>query len=136
MYFLKSDFFNKVGTLLIILGVITGAVTWLTGDGAEEFAFDNWGRAVHDAVELHSLFSYISIILFGVVAAIKVLFKHPIFKFRILEHSMFKPELIMTFIVILSISGIITLAITGHLGGEIVYENKMIQMNTTNDLNN
>jgi uncharacterized membrane protein len=124
--FLKREFWNKVGTVLIILGVITGVFSVLTGDGAEKFAFDNWGRAIHDTIELHSLLANISVIIFGVLAVIKVLFKHPNSKFQILKNITVRKGLITTLIVLLSIAGITTLATAGHLGGKIVYENQTI----------
>ena len=124
--FMKKDFLNKAGTMLIVLGVLSGIVTLLSGEDAEEFAFEHWGRGVHDAVELHSLLAYVSVILFGLVAAIKILWKHDFFKFKFLKHSFFSNGLITTLIVILCIFGVTSLAITGHLGGEIVYENQTI----------
>ncbi|QFF97758.1 hypothetical protein PB01_02430 [Psychrobacillus glaciei] len=127
--FLKSDFWNKVGTVLIIIGVITGVFSLLTGDGAESFAFEHWGRSVHDTVELHSLLANISVIIFGLLAVIKVLFKHPDYRFRIFKNIAIRKGLITTLIVILSIAGITTLATTGHLGGKIVYENQTITTN-------
>ena len=42
--FLKKDYLSKTGTVLFVLGVISGFVTLATGDGAEEFAYDNWGK--------------------------------------------------------------------------------------------
>ncbi|WP_391207090.1 DUF2231 domain-containing protein [Psychrobacillus sp. L4] len=127
--FLKSDFWNKVGTVLIIIGVITGVFSLLTGDGAESFAFDHWGRSVHDIIELHSLLANISVIIFGLLAVIKILFKHPNTKFQILKNIPVRKGLITALVVLLSIAGIATLATTGHLGGKIVYENQTITTN-------
>ena len=128
---LKSDFWNKVGTFLIIIGVITGVFSLLTGDGAEGFAFEHWGRSLHDTVELHSLLANISVIIFGLLAVIKILFKHPNTKIHIFKNMTGRKELITVLIVVLSIAGITTLATTGHLGGKIVYENQTITNKTT-----
>lgn len=124
--FMKKDFLNKAGTMLIVIGVLSGIVTLLSGEGAEEFAFDHWGNGVHDTVELHSFLAYLSVILFGLVAAIKILWRHDFFNFKILKHSFFSKRLVTTLIVILCIFGVTSLAITGHLGGKIVYENQII----------
>ncbi|MBK3497398.1 hypothetical protein JFL43_21810 [Viridibacillus sp. YIM B01967] len=113
------------------MGVTSGAFALLTGEGAKDFAIQNWGRGIHDQVELHELFADLSMILFGIVGALKILFKHSIFKWN---RSQQKPILkggITTLIVILSISGISSLAITGDLGGKLVYENKNIILDNT-----
>ena len=123
--FLKKETVNITGTTLIVIGFISGIATVLSGDGAEEFAFANWGRMLHDQVELHSFFADLSMIIFGILTAIKLLFKHTIFKFEFLKKSIFKSGLITILIVILSISGTVSMAITGHLGGKIVYEHQV-----------
>lgn len=38
----KKDTLNKMGTFIIVVGVLSGFVALLTGDGAEKFAFQNW----------------------------------------------------------------------------------------------
>lgn len=113
--FIKKEIINKIGTTMLVLG-------FLSGEGAEKFAFTNWGNMIHDQVELHSFFADLSMIMFGVLAAIKLLFKHPLFKFNFLKKPIFKSSLITILIVILSISGTASMVITGHLGGKIVYE--------------
>ncbi|WP_042349906.1 DUF2231 domain-containing protein [Bacillus massiliigorillae] len=123
--FLKKETLNKMGTTLIVIGFISGIATVLSGDGAEEFAFSNWGRILHDQVELHSFFADLSMIIFGVLTAIKLLFKHTFFKFEFLKKPIFKSGLITILIIILSISGTALMAITGHLGGKIVYEHQV-----------
>ncbi|MGG0656281.1 DUF2231 domain-containing protein [Rummeliibacillus pycnus] len=117
--FMKKESLNKFGTFLIIIGVLSGFLALATGDQAEEFAFQNWGRGLHDQVETHSLFADISIIVFSALAVIKLIFKHKFFKWR---PKQIKNGLISTLIVILSVAGIVSLTITGHLGGKIVYE--------------
>ena len=95
---------------------LSGIATILTGDPAEEFAFDSWGKGIHDTVELHSLLANVSIILFGIVAVIKLFGK----RFKL------NKNLITTLVIVLSIAGTTTLAITGHLGGKIVYQHDQL----------
>lgn len=114
--FLKKDYLSKSGTLLVVVGVLSGLVTLLTGDPAEEFAFDNWGKGIHDTVELHSLLANISVILFAIVAAVKLFGK----RFKL------NKNLITALVIIFSVAGSTTLAITGHLGGKIVYQHEQM----------
>ncbi|MFE6167788.1 DUF2231 domain-containing protein [Viridibacillus arvi] len=129
--FFKKETLNKFGTLLITFGVISGIFALLSGEGAEEFAFQNWGRGLHDQVELHSLFANISIILFGILAIVKIVFKHSALSWKGSGVKLINKGLISIVIVILSISGIASLAITGDLGGKIVYENDNIIIDNT-----
>ena len=113
---LKKDDLSKTGTVLFVLGVISGLVTLVTGDGAEEFAFDNWGKGIFDTVELHSLLAGISVILFAIVAVVKLFGK----RFKL------NKNLITALVIVFSIAGSTTLAITGHLGGKIVYQHEQM----------
>ena len=42
--FLKKEYLSKTGTVLVVVGVLSGLVTILTGDPAEEFAYDKWEK--------------------------------------------------------------------------------------------
>lgn len=118
--FLKKESVSRMGTVLVVVGVLSGVVTLLTGDPAEEFAFDSWGKGIHGTVELHSLLANISVILFGIVAVIKLFGK----RFKL------NKNLITTLVIVLSIAGTTTLAITGHLGGKIVYQHDQLTSNS------
>ncbi|MGE7835158.1 DUF2231 domain-containing protein [Viridibacillus arvi] len=127
----KKETLNQFGTLLITFGVISGIFALLSGEGAEEFAFQNWGQGLHDQVDLHSFFANISIILFGILAIIKLLFKHSILSWNGSGYKQINKGFISTVIVFLSISGIVSLAVTGDLGGKLVYENDNILIDKT-----
>ncbi|MGE7924965.1 hypothetical protein ACQKND_17525 [Viridibacillus arvi] len=131
MLFSKKETLNQFGTLLITFGVISGIFALLSGEGAEEFAFQNWGQGLHDQVDLHSFFANISIILFGILAIFKLLFKHSILSWNGSGYKQINKGFISTVIVFLSISGIVSLAITGDLGGKLVYENDNILIDKT-----
>ena len=119
--FLKKENVSRMGTVLVVVGVLSGLVTLVTGDPAERFAFDNWGKGIHDTVELHSLLAGISVILFAIVAVIKLFGKY----------VKLSKNLIVALVLIFSIAGSITLAITGHLGGKIVYEHEQLTSHST-----
>ena len=131
--FAKKELLNKFGTLLLVLGVISGFVTLATGDGAEHFAESKWGDAVESQIEPHENFADISMIIYSVLTVIKILFRHNIFKFSFLQSKALRGGIMSVLIVLLSLGGIASLAVTGHLGGKIVYENNS---NTTVDYSN
>ncbi len=126
---MKKDTLNKIGTFLLVIGVLSGFAVLASGDGAERFAYNNLGRGVHNQIETHSFFASISMILFSVLAVIKLVFKHSLIKWR---PKFLKSGLISALIVLLSIAGIASLATTGHLGGKIVYENQHTAVTNTN----
>ena len=121
---MKKESLNKFGTLLIILGVISGFVTLATGDGAEHFAENKWGGdSVEGKVGPHETFADISMFIFSALAIIKILFRHNIFKWNVLQSKALRGGVATVLIVLLSIAGAASIAVTGHLGGKIVYEN-------------
>ncbi|MGX9135628.1 DUF2231 domain-containing protein [Rummeliibacillus sp. JY-2-4R] len=125
----KKEMLNKLGTFLIVIGVLSGFAALASGDGAEHFAYNHLGRGIHNQIETHSFFATISMILFSVLAVIKLVFKHSMIKWR---PKFVKDWFLATLIVILSIAGIASLATTGHLGGKIVYENQQTTATNTN----
>lgn len=120
---MKKESLNKFGTLLIILGVISGFATLATGDGAEHFAENKWGDSVEGKIGPHEKFADISMFLFSALAIIKILFRHNIFKWSFLQSKALRGGLATVLIVLLSIAGAASIAETGHLGGKIVYDN-------------
>ncbi|AGK52290.1 DUF2231 domain-containing protein [Bacillus sp. 1NLA3E] len=114
--FLKKESVSRMGTVLVFVGVLLGFVSLATGDPAEAFAFKNWGRGIHDTVELHSFLAGTSVTLFAIVAVIKLFGKR----------LKFNKNLIIALVIVFSITGSTTLAITGHLGGKIVYQHEQL----------
>lgn len=131
--FMKKELLNKFGTLLLILGVISGFVSLSTGEESEHFAESTWGNAIEDKIESHENFADISMIIFSALTVIKILFRHNIFKFSFLQSKALRGGVATVLIVLLSLGGIAALAETGHLGGKIVYENNS---NTSVDYSN
>ena len=108
----KKEFFDQAALYLLGSGFLTGLFSYWTGDDAEHFAFDHWGRGVESLVHTHENYALVTLFLFGIALAIKLViqFMRRTFKWAQL------------LIIILCLSGSITLAITGHYGGKIVYQ--------------
>ncbi|GGB00385.1 hypothetical protein ERX37_08310 [Macrococcus hajekii] len=106
---------NMTGTVLLISGVITGVISYMTGDSAERFAEMHFGN-IEAVVHQHKQMALGAMFLFGAAAALKLL-THFTLRYR--------KELLIV-VLILSILGSGFLAYTGHLGGQIVYQNNKI----------
>lgn len=122
--FLKKDYLGKTSTILFVVGVVTGIGAFLTGDPAEEFAERKWGEAIEATVELHETMALVSLIIFGVVAALKLFGQ----KLKL------NVQVIVVLAVLLGIVGSGTLAYTGHLGGKMVYESDQVSSATHTNL--
>ena len=119
----KKDFFDKAAFYLFGSGVIMGIFSYATGDGAIADAKLKWGSATLAMVETHETFAAISLIIFGIIFILKVL------------HAFKKIPRLLPLLLILGIAGTITLGLTGHYGGKMVYVQptsvSFIETNTT-----
>ncbi|MFY4776097.1 DUF2231 domain-containing protein [Metabacillus sp. RGM 3146] len=105
----KKDYFNKTAMLLLSIGWVTAFISYLTGDGAEHFAEQTKGDAIESIVHTHELYAKITLVLFAIVIFLKIFGR-----FR-------KGSFLVPVILILSLAGAGTLAMTGYYGGEMVY---------------
>lgn len=105
----KKKFFDKAALLLLSVGFLSGVAAYLSGGGAVQFADAHWGNAYKSLVEIHELYAFITMVLFGVAIGLRILFHYYRKKF-------FMP-LVLTFCIL----GSITLGVTGHYGGQMVY---------------
>ena len=106
----KRDFFDKVTLLLLSTGFVMGVFSYLSGEEAEEFAENRWGEGIEANLELHETYALATLIIFGVVLALKVLNHYK------------KIPFVLPIVFILFIAGGVTLTLTGHYGGKIVYD--------------
>lgn len=104
----KKPFFDQLALFLFSSGFITGVIAYISGDGAEHFA-RNQGQNIHGIVHTHETYALITLFIFGAVVLLKWLSK-----FNIL------PAL-LPIVIILSLAGTVTLSLTGHYGGKMVY---------------
>ncbi len=106
----KENYFEKIAFFLLSSGFILGIVAYISGDGGEEYAIDHWGRGVRSIIHTHETYALITLFIFGAVVALKVL-------------RMIKPmSFIKPLVLVLCLGGIITLSLTGHYGGKVVYD--------------
>ncbi|WP_035397571.1 DUF2231 domain-containing protein [Exiguobacterium sp. OS-77] len=94
--------------ITLIVGLLSGIVAYITGDGAEEFGIDKWNLERAD-IHQHENFALYSLITFGISLLFLLL------SYR----SKGKAWLAVSLIVALIGSGL--LAYAGHLGGQMVY---------------
>ncbi|WP_416144086.1 DUF2231 domain-containing protein [Planococcus koreensis] len=106
----KKDFFNKVTFLLLSTGFVMGIFSYLSGEAAEEFAENRWGEGIETYLEPHETYALATLIIIGVVLALKVLAHYK------------KISFVLPIVLILCIAGGTTLTLTGHYGGKMVYE--------------
>lgn len=107
---------SLTGTILLTTGVITGIISYLTGDSAEHFAEMHFGE-VEYLIHQHEEMAQLSLITFGIAT---------VFKWITMFTSKFNKALI-SLVILFSIGGSVALGITGHLGGKIVYENDKVK---------
>ncbi|MDD9146986.1 MULTISPECIES: DUF2231 domain-containing protein [unclassified Sporolactobacillus] len=108
----KKDFFDKAALYLLVVGFLSGIVASLSGDGAEQFASTHWGNGYLSVVRIHKIYAAVTMLLFA--AALGA---------RILLHFI-KSRIFMPLVLAFCILGSITLALTGHYGGQMVYIQK------------
>jgi len=94
--------------ITLVVGLLSGIVAYITGDGAEEFGIDKWNLARAD-IHHHEDFALYSLITFGISLLFLLL------SYR----SKGKGLLIVSLVIALIGSGL--LAYAGHLGGQMVY---------------
>lgn len=94
--------------ITLVVGLLSGIVAYITGDGAEEFGIDKWNLERAD-IHQHENFALYSLITFGISLLFLLL------NYR----SKGKVWLVVSLIVALIGSGL--LAYAGHLGGQMVY---------------
>ncbi len=94
--------------ITLVVGLLSGIVAYITGDGAEEFGIDKWNLERAD-IHQHENFALYSLITFGISLLFLLL------SYR----SKGKAWLAVSLIVALIGSGL--LAYAGHLGGQMVY---------------
>lgn len=110
--FWKEDYFEKIALFLLPTGFVFAVISYVTGDSAEGYAFDHWGRQVDSIIHTHETYALITLVVFGAITALKLLN-------LIIPLKWIKP-----LVLILCLSGIITLSLTGHYGGKIVYDHE------------
>ncbi|WP_414047278.1 DUF2231 domain-containing protein [Macrococcus equi] len=106
---------NLAGTILLALGFVSGVVAFLTGDSGERFAEMHFGE-IENMVHQHEDMARNAMIMFGLAVGLKL----------ITHFTTQYQKAIYIAVIVIAIIGSVLLAYTGHLGGQIVYENAKI----------
>ena len=105
---LKKDGLRRTGFALLLVGVLAAGAAVLIGLQAEDVIAH--GSAIHDLMEEHQTLAYVTLGIFAVVAAWRL----------VREGKMATGERIAAFL--LSLAGLGVLVDTGHHGGKMVFE--------------
>ncbi|SFE96361.1 Uncharacterized membrane protein [Bacillus sp. OV194] len=117
----KKPFFDQMALYLFSSGFVLGIVAYISGDGAEHFLRKQVGHSIESGVQPHETYALITLFIFGAVILLKLLHR-----FRLI------PPL-MPIVLILSLAGAVTLSITGHYGGKMVYHPESIKTTSNHE---
>ncbi|HXE57359.1 MAG TPA: DUF2231 domain-containing protein [Gemmatimonadales bacterium] len=104
----KREGFRQAGFWTLLVGAVGGAAAVLSGLQAED-AIDH-GQAIHDLMETHELYGFITLGVFGVVALWRI----------VRERRMAWKE--RTVALLVSLVGVYFLFLTGAYGGRLVFD--------------
>lgn len=110
--FWKPTFYEKMATYLFLGGIVGGIPTYLTGKLDEDYAEDYFGEDVKDIIEIHETLGITTLIVFSSIVIIKLIFRD--------KKSM------RILVILLSLIGAGLISLTGHLGGQIVYNDQQL----------
>ncbi|WKB34820.1 DUF2231 domain-containing protein [Terrilactibacillus sp. S3-3] len=106
----KPNFFSNMAFFILSVGFLSGIVTYLTGDGAEDFARTHWGNAYRSVIETHQAYATATLVLFGAAVGLRIFMHY------------FKKSYLLPLVLVLCLAGSAALALTGYYGGKMVYE--------------
>lgn len=101
--------FRLFALVTLLAGFVTGIMSYVSGEGAEEYAESNLSSVTHAMIENHEHFALFSLVAFGVTIVLLGL------GFRA------NGRLFLTLSLVIGLVGCGLLAYTGHLGGQMVY---------------
>jgi uncharacterized membrane protein len=105
----KNDLFEKATYIVLSFGFVSGIVSYMTGDSGEEYARMHLSGFSHAAVDKHETVAMLSMVVYGALLATFVAKRFVPSKFwRALE-------------IVLAVAGVVLIALTGHYGGQMVY---------------
>ncbi|MDM5201499.1 hypothetical protein QUF79_26070 [Fictibacillus enclensis] len=110
----KKPFFDRLALFLFSTGFLTGILAYVSGDGAEHFLRNQVGHSIESAVHIHETYALVTLFIFGAVVLLKLLHMF----------GFIKP--LLPLVLVLSLAGAVTLSLTGHYGGKMVYHPESI----------
>ncbi|MCJ8013191.1 hypothetical protein MUG84_15775 [Paenibacillus sp. KQZ6P-2] len=114
----RPKMFDWPANALLGLGFISGILAYMTGDAGVEYAKNVFG-ATGAMIHKHENVAFFTLLVFGVLIALKVLIRLPWIK----EHFAKGLRWITPLLMIISLAGLVLIYFTGHYGGQIVYHN-------------
>jgi uncharacterized membrane protein len=105
----KWTSFRLFALVTLVAGLISGGVTFLSGDSAEEYAEANLPSVTEAMIENHEHFALYSLIAFGITVVLLAI------GYRA------KGKLWITLSFVIALVGAGLLAYAGHLGGQMIY---------------
>jgi len=110
---------HAVALLLLILGLLGGLLALATGDAAENFAHRT--PELRAALDHHEHLAEWTVSIFGFLAAAWLLYLG-VFRLRQQDFPPGLARFLFILWLLISASGVVTLALTGHEGGRMVHE--------------
>lgn len=127
--FWKKEPFDKLATFLIGVGFLSGIVAYMTGEPGIPFARQYLTSNLRPMIRPHETYAMLSLLTFAILLGFKLIPKIRLSK------------LFLPVVLLLSLAGISFISITGHYGGQIVYQSQITSPanpvpNSTSMLNN
>lgn len=117
-----------IQTILVVIGELGALAALLTGETAEHAIND---RSLRPLIETHSNFATTTAIIFGILAVVRIKkwirTEHPLLLANSYPKLIAGVDAVINFVlstpvrILLALAGLITITITGGLGGAIVY---------------
>ncbi|MDR9856177.1 DUF2231 domain-containing protein [Paenibacillus sp. VCA1] len=120
----RPRLFDRTADILLGLGFLSGIAAYMTGDGGERYAISVFG-ATRDMIHKHENIAFYTLIVYGLLLAVKILFRLPGVRRRFAAGMRWASPLVM----ILSLAGLVLVYYTGHYGGQIVYHGTQASAN-------
>ncbi|MCU6712912.1 hypothetical protein M6D81_29840 [Paenibacillus sp. J5C_2022] len=116
----KQKLLNKMANVFLLLGWLSGIAAFMTGDGGERYAKEVFG-AERSAIGIHETLAQITLLIFGLIVMIKFYQAFPRVS-RLKKYAKYSfSKVFIPVLLILSLAGGISVFLTGHYGGKLVY---------------
>ncbi|ULO06611.1 hypothetical protein H1230_27040 [Paenibacillus sp. 19GGS1-52] len=117
----KPNVWNTIANFCLMIGFVSAIVAYLTGDGGEHFAKQVFGTQ-EAAVHTHETFAMFTLIVFGIIVAIKLYQLFPVIP-QLKKYAKFSfSKVFIPVLIVLSLTGGTLVVLTGHYGGKLVYQ--------------
>ncbi|MCJ8011577.1 hypothetical protein MUG84_07415 [Paenibacillus sp. KQZ6P-2] len=131
----RPKIWDTIANFTLITGLITGVIAYMTGDGGERFARQVFGTS-ESAIHRHENFAFFTLIVFGLLIAIKLYRMFPLIP-QLKKYAKYSlSKVFIPLMLVLSLAGGTLIFLTGHYGGELVYQSGNKTVNSSTAKNN